>query len=200
MSGVKSGDRGIRGLPYRLAVCARCLHQRAAGDAGGVGGAQDRGRAHGGDRLRCRARTGARAAFSCRVPRAICARAAPARSPSRCGATAVAAFPSRRPRPPPRRRRRQPRRKVDLDFQVEVAPVRGPAGRAKRIYGGSPKGGNAARLSWLREPATSPKVLSACAALSLCDGAGVHACGGSPDPPCAGRSGPIAGAFALSEG
>jgi len=94
--------------------------------------------------------TGARAAFSCRVPRAIlcegCASqiAITLRRDGGCRISfappSTAAAPSTPAASP----------QVDLDFQVEVAPVRGPAGRAKRIYGGSPKGGNAARSSWLR--------------------------------------------------
>jgi hypothetical protein len=94
--------------------------------------------------------TGARAAFSCRVPRAIlcegCASqiAITLRRDGSCRISfappATAATPSAPAASP----------QVDLDFQVEVAPVPGPAGRANRIYARSPKSGNAARLSWLR--------------------------------------------------
>jgi hypothetical protein len=92
--------------------------------------------------------TGARAAFSCRVPRAIlcegCASqiAITLRRDGTCRITF--APPSTAAAPPTPAASPQ----VDLDFQVEVAPL--PARRANRIYAKSPKGGNGARLSWLK--------------------------------------------------
>jgi hypothetical protein len=94
--------------------------------------------------------TGVRAAFSCRVPRAIlcegCASqiAITLRRDGSCRISfappTTAAAPSTPATSP----------QVDLDFQVEAAPVSGPAARAKRIYLGSSRAGNAARVSWMR--------------------------------------------------
>ena len=91
--------------------------------------------------------TAARAAFSCRVPRAIlcegCASqiAIALRRDGSCRVSfappSTAAAPAASPL-------------VDLDFQVDLAPAPGPAARVNRIYAKSPKGGDAARLSWLK--------------------------------------------------
>jgi hypothetical protein len=94
--------------------------------------------------------TGARAGFSCLVPRALlcegCASqiAITLRRDGSCRISfappSTAAAPSTLAVSP----------QVDLDFEVEVAPPLGPAGRTNRIYAKSSKAGSVARLSWLR--------------------------------------------------